>query len=44
MSEADVDVAADLATTEPYWNPRPVTRESIRTLLLHAFDGAPPSA
>ena len=44
MSKADIDVAADLATTEPYWNPRPVTRELIRTLLLHAFDGAPPSA
>ena len=44
MTEADIDVAAEIATADPYWNPRPVTRESIRPLLVHAFEGAPPSA
>lgn len=44
MTEADLDIAAEIATADPYWNPRPITRESIRPLLVHAFEGAPPSA
>lgn len=42
LEQADIDRAADLATTKPYWNPQPVERDAIRTLLQAAFDGAPP--
>ncbi|WP_428929077.1 maleylacetate reductase [Marinibacterium sp. SX1] len=43
LAEADLDRAADLAVANPYWNPRPVTREAIRALLQNAWDGAPPA-
>jgi maleylacetate reductase len=43
MDEASLDLAADLACRNPYWNPRPVEREPIRALLQRAFEGAPPS-
>jgi maleylacetate reductase len=44
MTLSDVDKAADIASANPYWNPRPVEREAIRTLLHSAFEGAPPAA
>ena len=44
MTLADVDKAADIASANPYWNPRPVERDAIRSLLHNAFEGAPPSA
>jgi maleylacetate reductase len=44
MTLADVDKAADIASANPYWNPRPLEREAIRTLLHNAFEGAPPAA
>jgi alcohol dehydrogenase class IV len=44
MKESDLDRAADLAVEDPYYNPRPVTRDGIRTLLEHAFHGRPPAA
>jgi maleylacetate reductase len=37
MKEADLDRAAELAVQNPYFNPRPITKESIRTLLRDAF-------
>lgn len=43
MREADLDQAADLATRNPYYNPRPVTRENVRELLQAAFEGRRPS-
>jgi alcohol dehydrogenase class IV len=43
MQEADLDRAADLATTAPYWNPRPVERPAIRKLLDDAFHGRRPA-
>ncbi len=43
MREADLEKASELATTNPYYNPRPVTREGIRALLADAFDGRRPS-
>jgi maleylacetate reductase len=43
MAEADLDRAADLATERPYWNPRPVDRSAVRTVLQAAFDGARPT-
>ncbi len=42
MKEADLDRAAELATRNPYWNPRPIDRESIRRLLDDAYFGRRP--
>ena len=42
LTEADLDRAADLATQNPYWNPRPVERAAIRDLLQRAWEGARP--
>ena len=42
MAESDLDRAAEIATTSPYWNPRPVDRNSIRALLEDAFHGRRP--
>lgn len=44
MKESDLDKAADIASQNPYWNPRSVTREGIRALLQDAFDGRRPMA
>jgi alcohol dehydrogenase class IV len=43
MSESDLDKAADIATSAPYWNPRPVDKQAIRALLDDAFHGRRPS-
>jgi maleylacetate reductase len=43
LDESDLDRAADLAVQNPYWNPRPVDRESLRGLLQRAWAGEPPS-
>ncbi len=43
MSESDLDKAAEIATSAPYWNPRPVDKEAIRALLGDAFHGRRPS-
>ncbi|CUH89706.1 Maleylacetate reductase [Phaeobacter sp. CECT 5382] len=42
LQESDLDRAADLATTKPYPNPRPVTRVDIRALLQAAWAGDAP--
>ena len=42
LSEADLDRAAEIAVANPYENPRPIGRESIRGLLQRAWDGARP--
>lgn len=42
MTAADLDRAAELATRNPYSNPRPVSRDGIRQLLQQAFDGQSP--
>ncbi len=42
MPEGDLDRAAELATTSPYWNPRPIERAAIRALLDRAYHGTPP--
>lgn len=38
----DLDKAAELATQNPYWNPRPVERDEILALLKRAWAGDPP--
>ena len=42
--EADLDRAAHVAASNPYWNPRPITQAGLRAMLQDAFDGAPPGA
>ena len=42
LSEADLDRAADIATKNPYSNPRPIDRTSIRALLQDAWSGTRP--
>lgn len=44
LAEIDLDKAADIAVTNPYWNPRPIERAAIRDLLQHAWEGSRPSA
>jgi maleylacetate reductase len=39
LREADLDRAAEIATKNPYANPRPVSRDGIRQLLQQAYDG-----
>ena len=42
MTEDGLDRAAELATMNPYWNPRPIDRTSIRALLDDAYFGRRP--
>lgn len=45
MKALDLDRAADLAVSNPYWNPRPfgtAQRAEIRELLQRAYDGTRP--
>ena len=42
MTEADLDKAAEIASANPYWNPRPISRDAMRGVLQNAFDGTPP--
>ncbi|WP_065374694.1 maleylacetate reductase [Ensifer adhaerens] len=43
LSEADLDRTATIATENPYWNPRPIDRQSIRALLQDAWEGNRPT-
>ncbi|CUX14537.1 MULTISPECIES: maleylacetate reductase [Agrobacterium] len=38
----DLDPMAELATSNPYWCPRPIEKTAIRCLLQRAFEGARP--
>ena len=42
LREQDLDRAAEIATRNPYYNPRPVSRDGIRRLLEDAFHGRRP--
>jgi maleylacetate reductase len=42
MKESDLDRAAEIATKNPYANPRPVDRAGVRALLQDAFVGQAP--
>lgn len=44
MPEAGLERAAELATSSPYWNPRPLDRAGIGALLDDAFYGRRPRA
>lgn len=43
MVEDQLDHAADIACTNAYWNPRPLERAAIRSLLQDAFEGKAPA-
>jgi len=43
LPEAALDRAAAIAMEQPYWNPRPLSRDGIRALLDHAWHGRPPA-
>ncbi|MER8922246.1 maleylacetate reductase [Mesorhizobium sp. M0802] len=42
LKQADLDRAAEIATRNPYSNPRPFDRAAIRALLQHAWEGRRP--
>lgn len=42
LSQSDLDRAADIAVTKPYWNPQPIEKTAIRSLLQSAWEGSPP--
>ena len=44
MRYEDLDLAAELTSKNPYYNPRPITRDGIRALLEAAFHGSRPRA
>ncbi|GAM90022.1 hypothetical protein ANO11243_080620 [Dothideomycetidae sp. 11243] len=39
MKESDIDAAADLAVSKPYWNPREIGRAQIREVIRRAWAG-----
>ncbi|KAF4534919.1 Maleylacetate protein [Lasiodiplodia theobromae] len=39
MEESGIDVVADVAVRNPYWNPRPVEREGVREVIRRAWAG-----
>ena len=43
MPEADLDRAAEMVVANPYWNPRPASREDVRRLLDDAYYGRRPN-
>lgn len=43
MRDTDLDRAADLAMSAPYWNPQPLERKRLRHLLGAAFEGIGPA-
>ncbi len=42
MAETDLDAAAEIASRDPYYNPRPIERGALRDLLQAAYDGHRP--
>lgn len=43
LTLADLDDIAEMAVANPYYNPAPVTKESVGTLLEAAYFGRPPA-
>ena len=44
LAESDLDRAAEIATRNPYWNPREITRDGVRELLQDAWSGEAPGS
>ena len=43
MPEAGIERAVEITMQNPYWNPRPIEPEGIRTLIRNAWHGLPPN-
>ncbi|WP_454666169.1 maleylacetate reductase [Acinetobacter calcoaceticus] len=43
LTEPDLDKATEIALANPYWNPKPIEKNAIRTLLQNAYEGNPPN-
>jgi len=43
MTQGDLDRAVEIASANPYWNPRPISPDALRALLQDAFDGIRPA-
>lgn len=43
LTEVDLDRASAIAVENPYWNPQPIDRQSIRQLLQNAWEGSRPT-
>lgn len=43
LKKEDLEKAAEIATSKPYWNPQKVTKEDIAALLEAAWRGDPPA-
>lgn len=39
MKESDIDKAADIAISKPYWNPREIERTAVREVIRRAWAG-----
>lgn len=44
MKEDDVDKAADIAVSNPYWNPRSIERDALRETIRRCWAGEPARA
>jgi len=44
MPRSGVEKAAELAMSNPYWNPRALEQDALRGLLERAYAGLPPQA
>jgi alcohol dehydrogenase class IV len=44
MKEEDIDKAAEIAISNPYWNPRKIEKEPIRELIRRVWAGEPARA
>jgi alcohol dehydrogenase class IV len=43
MQESGIDQAVQQAMANPYWNPRELEQNEIRSLISHAFHGHAPT-
>jgi maleylacetate reductase len=43
LEAAQLEAAAELAVTNPYWNPRPVERDALLAMLRRAWEGSRPA-
>lgn len=43
FQENDIELALELALSNPYWNPEPVVEDAVRALLRNAWEGKRPA-
>jgi maleylacetate reductase len=44
MAEDDIEIAIQVAMSNPYWNPEPIVESAVRELLRNAWAGVRPAA